>query len=35
WLDTCRRLWKNAARLLNSSRQLVLLAFLSVLLKKS
>jgi len=34
WLDKCRRLWKNAERLLNNSLQLVNMAFLSMLLKR-
>jgi transposase len=35
WLDFCRRLWKNCERLLETSRQLVVLAFLSVLLRRT
>lgn len=34
WLDKCRRLWKNAERLLNNSLQMVNMAFLSMLLKR-
>ena len=34
WLEKCRRLWKNCERSLNSSLQFVLLAFLSLLLKR-
>ena len=35
WLEKCRRLWKNCERRLNSSLQLVHLAFLVLLLKRS
>ena len=35
WLEKCRRLWKNCERTLNSSLQMVVLAFTSLLLKKS
>jgi transposase len=34
WLDKCRRLWKNCERLLHTSLQMVVLAFLSLLLKR-
>ena len=34
WLDKCRRLWKNCERQLNSSLQMVVLAFLVLLLMK-
>jgi transposase len=34
WLDNCRRLWKNCERLLHTSLQMVVLAFLSLLLKR-
>ncbi|WP_262350691.1 IS5 family transposase [Lactiplantibacillus plantarum] len=34
WLDKCRRLWKNCERQLNTSRQMVILAFLVLLLKR-
>ena len=34
WLDKCRRLWKNAERLLNNSLQMANMAFLSMLLKR-
>ncbi|MCB7462826.1 transposase, partial [Lactiplantibacillus argentoratensis] len=34
WLDKCRRLWKNCKRQLNTSRQMVILAFLVLLLKR-
>ncbi|MGA3513443.1 transposase, partial [Lactiplantibacillus plantarum] len=33
-LDKCRRLWKNCERHLNSSRQMIILAFLILLLKR-
>jgi transposase len=35
WLDKCRRLWKNCERKLNSSLQMVVLAFLVLLLRSS
>jgi len=34
WLEKNRRRWKNCERLLNSSRQFVILAFLALLLKR-
>lgn len=34
WLDKCRRLWKNCERTLNSSLQMVVLAFLKIVLKR-
>lgn len=34
WLEKCRRLWKNCERKLATSRQMVVLAFLAVLLKR-
>jgi transposase len=34
WLEKNRRLWKNCERLLNTSLQFVLLAFLALLLKR-
>jgi transposase len=34
WLEKCRRLWKNCERHLNTSLQMVTLAFLSLLLKR-
>lgn len=34
WLDKCRRLWKNCERHLNTSLQMVVLAFLALLLKR-
>ena len=33
WLDKCRRLWKNCERALNSSLQMVVLAFLKIVQK--
>jgi transposase len=35
WLEKCRRLWKNCERKLNTSLQLVPLAFLALLLRRS
>jgi transposase len=35
WLEKCRRLWKNCERKLNTSLQMVALAFLALLIKKS
>ena len=34
WLEKCRRLWKNCERLLNTSLQMVVLAFMTLLLKR-
>jgi len=34
WLEKCRRLWKNCERKLNTSLQMVTLAFVSLLLKR-
>jgi len=34
WLEKNRRLWKNCERLLNTSLQFVLLAFLGILLRR-
>ncbi len=34
WLEKCRRLWKNCERLMNSSLQMVVLAFLTLILKR-
>ena len=34
WLEKCRRLWKNCERKLNTSLQLIHLAFLALLLKR-
>ena len=35
WLEKCRRLWKNCERKLNTSLQMVALAFLVLMLKRS
>jgi transposase len=35
WLEKCRRLWKNCERKLNTSLQMIQLAFLRLLLKRS
>jgi len=35
WLEKCRRLWKNCERKLNTSLQMVYLAFVSLLLKRT
>ena len=34
WLEKCRRLWKNCEREMNTSLQMVVLAFLTLLLKR-
>jgi transposase len=34
WLEKCRRLWKNCERKLSTSKQMVILAFLALLLKR-
>ena len=34
WLEKCRRLWKNCERKLNTSKQMVILAFLALLLRR-
>jgi len=34
WLEKCRRLWKNCEGLINTSLQMVVLAFLTLLLKR-
>lgn len=34
WLDKCRRLWKNCERKLNNSLQMVVLAYLKIVLKR-
>ena len=34
WLEKCRRLWKNCEGLMNTSLQMVVLAFLALLLKR-
>lgn len=34
WLEKCRRMWKNCERYLSTSRQMVVLAFLVLLLRR-
>jgi transposase len=34
WLEKCRRLWKNCERKINTSLQMVVLAFIGLLLKR-
>ncbi len=34
WLDKCQRLWKNCERKLNSSLQIVVLAYLALVLRR-
>ena len=34
WLEKCRRLWKNCERKLNTSQQMVVLAFAVLILKR-
>ena len=34
WLEKCRRLWKNCERKLTTSLQMIVMAFLSLLLKR-
>jgi transposase len=34
WLEKCRRLWKNCERKLSTSLQFIVLAFLSLLIKR-
>ncbi|CAN2145614.1 transposase [Wolbachia pipientis] len=34
WLEKCRRLWKNCERKLNTSLQMVVLSFISLLLRR-
>ncbi|MCT0497335.1 transposase, partial [Lactiplantibacillus plantarum] len=34
WLENCRRLWKNCERQLTTCLQMVVLAFLALLLKR-
>ncbi|MEK7152928.1 MAG: IS5 family transposase, partial [Patescibacteria group bacterium] len=34
WLEKCRRLWKNCERKLTTSKQMVVLAFLALLLRR-
>jgi transposase len=35
WLEKCRRLWKNCERKLSTSRQMIILAFISLILRRS
>ena len=35
WLEKCRRLWKNCERKLNTSLQMVVLAFIGLILRRS
>ena len=35
WLEKCRRLWKNCERKINTSLQMVVLAFVVLLIKRS
>ncbi len=35
WLEKCRRLWKNCEQKLTTSRQMIILAFISLLLRRS
>jgi transposase len=35
WLEKCRRLWKNCERKINTSLQMVVLAFLNLVLNRS
>jgi transposase len=35
WLEKCRRLWKNCERKLNTSLQMIQLAFIRLLLRRS
>jgi hypothetical protein len=34
WLEKCRRLWKNCERKLSNSLQMVIIAFVRLLLKR-
>jgi transposase len=34
WLEKCRRLWKNCERKLSTSRQMIILAFISLLARR-
>ena len=34
WLEKCRRLWKNCERKLETSRQMIILAFVSLVMKR-
>ena len=35
WLEKCRRLWKNCEQKLSTSRQMIILAFISLLMRRS
>jgi transposase len=35
WLEKCRRLWKNCEQKLSTSRQMIILAFISLLARRS
>lgn len=35
WLEKCRRLWKNCERKLSTSRHMIILAFISLLLRRT
>ncbi|MDR2978810.1 MAG: transposase, partial [Rickettsiales bacterium] len=34
WLEKCRRLWKNCEQKLNTSLQMIVLSFISLLLRR-
>ncbi|MCL6755936.1 MAG: transposase, partial [Candidatus Rhabdochlamydia oedothoracis] len=34
WIEKCRRLWKNCEKKLHTSRNMVFLAFIALLLKR-
>jgi transposase len=34
WLEKCRRLWKNCEKKLSTSRQMIILAFISLLMRR-
>jgi len=34
WLEKCRRLWKNCEKKLSTSRQMIMLAFISLLMRR-
>jgi transposase len=34
WLEKCRRLWKNCERKLSTSKQMVVLAFVALLMRR-
>ena len=35
WLEKCRRLWKNCERKLSTSRQMIILSFVSLLMRRA